>query len=135
MVREVRIYVEGGGDQRGGKDKIQQGFSQFFRKVVDKNRAKLRVIACGGREQTFKDFKKGLKSNPDAFNILLVDSEAIIDDAHTSWKHLEKRDQWVPPPSVTHEQCHLMVQVMEAWFIADKEALTMYYGNMVKASQ
>ncbi len=44
--------------------------------------------------------------------------------------HLKKRDKsWEKPTSVDDDQFHLMVQTMESWLIADREALRSYYGQ------
>jgi len=77
-------------------------------------------------EYTLEDFKNALKAHPHAFNVLLVDAEAPVNSS--ACQHLKQRDNW----SFTHfddEQCHLMVQTMEAWLIADIEALKKFYGN------
>ena len=62
--------------------------------------------------------------------MLLVDSESPV-TATSPWEHLKNRedDRWEKPPTATDEQCHLMVQCMEAWFIADKDTLGTYYGS------
>lgn len=122
MVRPIRIYVEGGGDSRNIKPQPRPDFSQFLRQALGKN---VKVIACGSREHTFRDFKNALKRHPNAFNVLLVDSEGPV--RKIPWLHLRERDGWQKPPHVTNEQCHLMVQMMEAWLIADIDALKKFY--------
>jgi hypothetical protein len=67
-----------------------------------------------------------LEDYPDAFNILLVDSEAAVNKP--PWDHLKSRDNW-DSPSVDDTHCHLMVQAMEAWFIADIDTLKKFYGQ------
>lgn len=64
----------------------------------------------------------------DAFIVLLVDSEGPVDPRHTPWEHLRTRDHWNQPAAVADDQVHLMVQCMEAWFLADRDALTDFYG-------
>lgn len=61
-----------------------------------------------------------------AFNVLLVDSEGAV--SHAPWTHLRNCDNW-ESPSVTDEHCHLMVQAMEAWIIADMHTLRDFYGQ------
>lgn len=61
-----------------------------------------------------------------AFNVLLVDAERPVNQ--TAWQHLRERDGWEPPDDLD-EQCHLMVQIMEAWFVADIDILESFYGN------
>ncbi len=125
---KIRIYVEGGGEQKIGKEKVRQGFGQFFQKALGESSTSIRVIACGGRSATFRDFKNGVDAHPDEFVILLVDSEARVVDGDTVWTHLKKRDpSWEKPLSTTEDQFHLMVQTMEAWLIADLQALQNFY--------
>ncbi|MGB0383916.1 MAG: DUF4276 family protein [Ardenticatenaceae bacterium] len=129
MVKQIRIYVEGGGDSRNQKAQIRQGFSKFLRKALGKN---IKVIACGSRTHTFRDFKNALKRHPNAFNVLLVDSEGPV--RKIPWEHLRERDGWQKPPHTTNEQCHLMVQMMEAWLIADLKALKEFYQQGFNAN-
>ena len=126
VVREIRIYVEGGGDGKDQKSQIRKGFSEFFYKAVGK---RIKIIACGNRVKTFRDFQLALKTHPRAFNLLLVDSEGPVNS--TPWQHLHNRtaDKWRQPQNATNEHCHLMVQMMEAWFIADLEAIKRFYGQ------
>lgn len=126
MVKEVRIYVEGAGDQAGGKHLLRIGFAQFFKNALAKN---VKIITCGGRDQAFDNFKIAIKNHATALNLLLVDAEAPVIEIDDAWTHLKKRDQWQRPIGVNHDQCHLMVQTMEAWFIADRDALQRYYGK------
>jgi hypothetical protein len=97
-----------------------------FRDKARRKGIKFRIIACGPRSVTYKNFQKALKSQPHAFNLLLVDSEGPV--SGPPWAHLNKQDGWKKPPGVTDEQCHLMVQDMEAWFLADVTALKRFYG-------
>ena len=39
------------------------------------------------------------------------------------------RDDWERPEEATDENAHLMVQCMEAWFLADKDRLAAYFGR------
>jgi hypothetical protein len=64
--------------------------------------------------------------------VLLVDSEDPVLSGKSAAAHLRDRDKWRKP--LPDEQVHLMVQCMEAWFLADKTALTQYYGNEFKRS-
>jgi len=76
---------------------------------------------CGGRKEAYDDFGTALRVNTDAYNFLLVDSEAALTKA--PWQHLKERigDGW---DQIGEEsQCHLMVQCMETWFVADVAAL------------
>ncbi|BAY18139.1 hypothetical protein NIES2109_07350 [Nostoc sp. HK-01] len=134
MVKEVRIYIEGGGDGKNTKALIRQGFSQFFKPLVELARSKKvkwNIIICGSRNSAFEDFKNALNDHPEAFNVLLVDAEAPV-KVESPWQHLKLRDNWDKPSGVDDSQCHLMVQAVEAWFIADIATLKKFYGQDFK---
>jgi hypothetical protein len=123
----VRIYVEGGGDQRATLAECRRGFSEFFKKIVPAG-SQPRIIPCGSREVTFDAFKTALVQHRDEFVILLVDSEALV-QATGPWSHLKARDNWDQPTTATNDHAHLMVQCMETWFLADVDTLARYYGQ------
>lgn len=132
MVREIRIYVEGGGDGKNTKALIRQGFSSFLKDIVQIARSKRirwQLIICGSRGNAFSDFMTALETHPSAFNVLLVDSEEPVKTK--PWEHLKHRDNW-DSPGVDDTHCHLMVQVMESWFVADIDALRRFYGQGFK---
>ena len=68
-----------------------------------------------------------MQSGPDVFNVLLVDAEGPALGTGV-WRHLRTRDRW-ENPGADETQCHLMVQMMEAWLVADRERLAEYYGE------
>jgi hypothetical protein len=88
-----------------------------------------KVIRGGGRLQTFDMFKTAV-ANPrgDEVPVLLVDSEGPVADGVSAWKHLRKRDKWERPDGAGDDQAFLMVQVMETWLLADRDALRGYFG-------
>lgn len=125
---EIHIYVEGGGNGAHSKADIRRGFSAFLRPLVERARERgirWRVVACGSREATFRGYRTALRDNPEAFNVLLVDSESRVEAP--PWEHL-RRQGWEPPTD-DHRHCHLMAQVVEAWLVADAETLASYYGQ------
>jgi hypothetical protein len=86
------------------------------------------VIASGGRLKAFQNFCDALERNADELILLLVDAERPVRSG--AWAHLGARpDNWPKPSMARDEQAHLMVQSMEAWFIADKEELAEFYGQ------
>jgi len=86
------------------------------------------VIASGGRLKAFQNFCDALERNADELILLLVDAERPVRAG--VWAHLGARpDNWPKPRAARDEHAHLMVQSMEAWFIADKEELAEYYGQ------
>lgn len=128
-MREIRIYVEGGGKSNTTKRQIRIGFNEFLRPILNLARShqmNWEVVPCGSRESAFKAFRLGLRTHPDAFNILLVDSEDKV--TQPRWEHLRQRDGW-QVPNLPEEHCHFMVCTVEAWLAADPDALAGYYGQ------
>lgn len=131
MVSAIRIYVEGGGDSADTKALLRRGFSGFLRDVramAQQRRIGWTIVLCGSRGRTFDNFQTALQTHPLAFNVLLVDAEGQVTDP--PWEYLRRRDGWQRPHGTADEQCHLMVQSMEAWIAADVEALRAYYGQL-----
>ena len=60
--------------------------------------------------------------------MLLVDSEGPVAEGSSSWLHLKRRDGWDQPAGTTDENAYLMVQCMEAWFLADRSCLATFFG-------
>ena len=130
----VKIYVEGGGDRREPKARCREGFKAFFQET-DLAGQMPEVIPCGGRTIAFDRFRSAFANAADNdFIVLLVDSEAPVASTTGPWLHLKNRvgDEWEKPTGATDDNAHLMVQCMEAWFLADKEALAGYFGNGFK---
>ncbi len=86
-----------------------------------------RVNLCGSRESAYDDFSNAVdRDNSDA--MLLVDAEGPV-TAADPWQHLREQDGWQRPQGSAGDDCHLMVQVMESWFLADRDALSTFFGN------
>ena len=133
----ARVYVEGGGSgNKALQVKCRSAFSEFFRKAGLAGRLP-KVISGGGRKQTYDDFCTALRDpKNDAFTVLLVDSEAPVAEGVGPWTHLRNRrdDGWNRPADATDEHAHLMVQCMEAWFLADLQTLSRVFGNGFRPS-
>ena len=125
----VKVYVEGGGDRKGGLGaRCREGFRTFFDKAGLTGRMP-RIVACGGRQQTYDDFCSALaNATDDKFIVLLVDSEDPVAEGAGPWAHLKNRDNWDRPAGAADDNAHLMAQCMEAWFFADKDSLAKYFG-------
>jgi hypothetical protein len=129
----VKLYVEGGGDTAALKAACREGFTTFITKSGLKNRP--RIVACGSRRDAFDSFCTAIANGEKAF--LLVDSEAAIGAQHQQgppnswqpWAHLKARqgDGWDKPQNAGDTDCHLMVQVMESWFLGDRDALKAFF--------
>lgn len=125
MVR-VRIFIEGGGT--ASDEVFTEGWRKFF--VAAGLLGQMpRVVRGEGREQTFDKFKTALeRRRPNELPILLVDSEGPVAAGHSAWQHLRNRDSWNQPQGAVVVSAYLMVQVMETWFLADREALRGFFG-------
>jgi hypothetical protein len=123
----VRIYVEGGGGGKLVRTKCRKGFSEFFHRTGFSGRMP-KIVACGTRNNAYDDFRSAwVQSDAESFLILLVDSEGPVTQA--PWDHLRTREGWIKPGPASDDNAHLMVQCMEAWFLADKKAMAEYYGQ------
>ena len=122
----IRVFVEGGGDQRRTQTACRKAFHILFEKLLG-DRPSPAITACGGRDEAYRDFRRSLDRNPATLAVLLVDSEGPVAAGNSPATHLRGRDGWTAP--TPEEQVHLMVQCMEAWFLADKAALTSFYGQ------
>ena len=137
----VRLYVEGGGDARSLKTDCREGFANFLSKAGLKDHMP-RIIACGGRRNAYESFCTAIENGESAF--LLIDSEApVVPQAGEPksteqdrlqwlpWLHLKQQngDNWDKPQSANDTDCHLMVQIMENWFLADSATLTTFFGD------
>lgn len=130
---EIRLYVEGG--RPGVEALMRNGFNVFLADLLTQARQKRmrwQVIVSGSRNRAYQNFCHALQDHPDAVNILLVDAEAPVETFGKPWQHLKKRDDW-DNPGVGDDRCHLMVQTMEAWFVADPERLAHHFRKPANA--
>ena len=131
----IAIYMEGGGKGRATKDTLRQGMERFLQPLKDVARNKelpWKLVCYGSRDETFKRFRDAVNSSADVVNVLLVDAEGPV--SQSPRRHLQDRDGW-DLSSIDEDTIHLMVQTMEAWIVADSEALKGYYGQNFKANK
>jgi hypothetical protein len=130
----VKLFVEGGGDRNTLKTECRNTFADFLKKA-DFSGKMPRIIACGSRRKAFESYTDEIVSGGKAF--LLVDSETTVEDKFQKgeicnwkpWAHLLSRDGWIKPINAKDIDCHLMVQIMETWFIADIDTIISYFGQ------
>jgi hypothetical protein len=143
---KVKVFVEGGGVKSLRTD-CRAAFKIFLKKSGLAEHM-LKIIASGSRSNAYNDYCKALDNGEDA--VLLIDSEGPVvspknNDSYDAtdpktwrpWHHLKQHkdskgqliDNWDKPQNARDEDCHLMVQFMESWFLTDIEALKDYYGN------
>ena len=120
----TKVYVEGGGRKALDRE-CRAAFRNFFHEagIATEN---IQVESRGARGEAYIAFRSD--SDRSFRKILLVDAEGPV-TAKTAWGHLQQSDGWNRPKGATDDQCHLMVQVMESWFLADKDALQAYFGQ------
>ena len=119
------LYVEGGGDSKSLKTACRKGFRKFIENAGAAGGVS-NIVACGSRGNAYRSFSKTLSASVNA--LLLVDAEGPV-TAQEAWQHLKANDNWDRPATATDGQCHLMVQAMESWFLADADALASFYGQ------
>ena len=122
---KVTLHVEGGGSKALNRE-CRKGFGKF---LSNAGAAKgVSVVACGPRGDAYQRFKKA-HARGNGVSVLLVDAEGPVGEVPGSWQHLEASDSWDRPSGAKDEQCHLMVEIMESWFLADTDTLESFYGD------
>ena len=132
MVRHPKrhIFVEGGGDNDTLRTQCRRGFTKLLEKAGFAGKMP-RINACGGRHMAYERFCTALNgANRGDVTILLVDAEAPV-TARSPWDHVKGRpgDGWERPKDASDEDLHFMVECMENWFLADKDALAEFFGR------
>ena len=129
----IKVYVEGGGDSNQLRRQCRNGFREFFSKAGLEGHMP-RVVACGSRQRAYDQFCTAInEAEAGSFIVLLVDSETAVAASDSPWEHLRKRDNWIQPSAATDDSAQLMVQCMEAWFVADRQSLSAYFARDFKA--
>ncbi len=130
------IYIEG--DKR-----LKSGFRKFFDKYFNKhsNCSSSKIVKDFrlADSKPIKDFLLGIRNDrkQSFFHILLMDSDILgAGDPKKNVKNVNK-DEWKKAKSIkiNNNQLHFMVQNMEAWFMADTNALVGYYGSKLEVDK
>jgi hypothetical protein len=132
----VRLYIEGGGDSKSLQIECRKGFRNFIEKAGLKGKMPS-IIACGGRKNAYDSYCTAIENGENA--VLLVDSECPLSNQDQQgspetwqpWQHLKQRqgDGWEKPNDGVDTDCHLMVQCMENWLLADRDTLKTFFGQ------
>lgn len=121
----VVVYVEGGGETNYLKRAVRRAFHDFLGQLNLRDQP--RVHPSGSRNDAYDDFCQAVRERTRA--LLLVDSEGPIQPGSNPWVHVRERDGWRRPRGADKEDCHLMVQCMESWFLADRAFLSSFFGQ------
>ena len=89
-----------------------------------------KLVPCGPRGEAFRGFRNAARNPDGVVVLLLVDAEGPV--ATGPCEHLQAGDGW-DLAAVDARSVHLMVQTMEAWIVADADALKRYYGQSFNA--
>ena len=103
-----------------GHRRLRPALNGFIRKATVGNQPSIKVILCGSWSDAIKQCAK------DPGSWLLIDSEGELSD------HIRNEVQAQLHPS---NHAFFMVQLMEAWFLADRTTLADYYGQEFNASR
>lgn len=113
---EIHVYFE-------GDRTLREGFREFLKELYEAasaSSAKTRLIPA--RATPVDRFKVALQQNPNALNILLLDSEGPVGGERY-------KERLAEIPQSAHNCVFWMVQLMESWFLADPDALAGFYGK------
>ena len=105
-MKVVRVYFE-------GAPALGPGFRVFYRRLFDlahERNVDFRFVSGGSGPQVKRDVALDKRLNPEQWTIALLDSEGAAFDAE------EPDVFW-------------MVELMEAWFLADRDSLSRFYGR------
>ena len=137
---KVKVYVEGGGNRI-----LDINCREGFRKFIEKSGISPmpQVVAGGSAQDAYTKYCNAIDHGEEAF--LLVDAEESINGnfqhgdpkGWKPWAHLKARAEHKleQPTNGQDTECHLMVQVMESWFIADPSALEQFFGDGFKKNK
>lgn len=128
----IAIYVEGGGDGAQQKASLRGGFESLFAPWKERARSKrmaLRVVPAGDGRSAFDAWRNSLATAGPLQSALLVDSEAPLAGHGDAARHEHLSQRGWDFAGTPIERVHLMVQCMEAWIVADPDAVQRFYGQ------
>jgi hypothetical protein len=110
-------------------------FLGTLKKTAQAKHWRWKLTPCGGRQAAYEAFLNARRRPAvGELIVLLVDSEGPVTSVSRAG-HLRERagDGW-DLTDVAEDHVHLMVQAMEAWIVADPDALADYYGQKFQRS-
>jgi hypothetical protein len=128
------LYLEGGGDSKELHARCREGFRKLLEKCGFVGHMP-RLVACGGREATFDDFRTAHASkHAGDYVAMLIDSEEPVAEVTATWTHLAEHGDWPKPRQAADEQVLLMTTCMETWIVSDRAGLAAHYGKGLQTS-
>jgi hypothetical protein len=128
----AKIYVEGAApNSDADRTQCRRAFKVFFTAAGLEGKLP-RTVPCGGRQKAYDAFVTAVRNpEPGGLPLLLVDSETAVATGKTVWAHLKSRtgDKWDKPHGAKDDQAFVMVQIMESWFLADRQGLKSFFGK------
>ncbi len=128
--------MEGGGPTTSsGRAALRQGMERFLASMKQRAREASwhwKLACWGGRDATFDRFIRAVEDHEHTVTMLLVDAEGPV--SQPVLQHLRSRDPHWNLRLADEEMVHLMIQTMEAWIVADVDALASYYGRGFRAA-
>ncbi|HET6383829.1 MAG TPA: DUF4276 family protein [Armatimonadota bacterium] len=123
---KVTIFLEGGG---GSAIECRRAFAKLFQDAGLRRPNFPAIIACGSRNEAYKQFCNEWQVRSDRSLLLLVDSETRVNG--TKWDHVARRpgDQWKSPTGATEDHLWFMMQCMETWVAADRVTLSTVFRD------
>ena len=116
---KVNLYVEGGGETADTQKPLRDAFHQFLDPHLPRSPG---ILCCGGRSNTLRDFRNGVRDKRDEVHILLLDSERPV--ASSTRDHLVAEFGAADVPAIGDDHFQLMTPVMETWIPADPSSIT-----------
>lgn len=129
-VRKPKIIACGG--RRQAYDKFCTALGQSGGNVC--------ILLVDSEGEAFEAVEKTVptvvdKVDSEAEAPVAVEKKAVVNNDDNiywetrNWEYLKNRDGWDCPEGATEGHVYLMVQFMESWFLADREALKEFYGQ------
>ena len=128
---DIRLYIEGGGDQKNTMAAFRKAISLLFGRLIGTYAQRLRVVACGGRDEAIDYCINAVAEHAEDFCFLLIDSDMpVMGTTLQHYQRLKRGKEILCVAGVASEYLlHLMVQCMEAWVVADPKGLARACGE------
>ncbi len=112
---KVRVYFE-------GSNQLRQGFKAFLMKCAGQTgRSHFDLEVVAAQNEPIEDFQLALQTHADSTVLLLLDSEEPLDAKCVNLKRIKRLR------GINRNHIFWMVQLMEAWFLADHHALQTHF--------